>query len=357
MNLILILWIGLLNAKTIFINVPWWTTGSVYVTGNSQAFCQWKPNCQKLKQVAPLTYSFDSDDLNLEFKVTRGTWNSEATKSNGNRFANFKMNTDSEVQFLSVENWSDLPALTATSSLDEFELYSPQLKRNKKIRVLLPQSYKLNPKKHYPVIYAHDGQNLFDSTVGNFGMEWALDEAIDKLVREKAIPEVIIVGIDSNEFRTREYNFPMEGQQYADFLGDTLKKYIDSNYRTLSSRDNTYLMGSSYGATISFETLWYRSEVFSRAACLSFPAHATDSHVFDFIDQEKLQNSKVYFYLDHGMIGSDASYFQHTSQFVAKLRERGFNRDRLTYSLFPYADHREVDWARRLPEVLKNLLL
>jgi len=90
---------------------------------------------------------------------------------------------------------------------------------------------------------------------------------------------------------------------------------------------------------------------------LSFPAQATNSYVFDFIDQQKLQNPEVYFYLDHGMIGSDAGYFQHTSLFVTKLREQGFNRDRLTYNLFPYADHREVDWARRLPGVLKNLLL
>jgi len=357
MNLFLILWIGLLNAKTVFINVPWWTTGPIYVTGSSQALCQWKPNCQRLKQVAPLTYSFESNELDLEFKVTRGTWETEATKSNGIRFPNFDLASQKETQFISIENWADLPGLSATSAIEEFDLYSPELKRDKKIRILLPKSYQLNTKKRYPVIYAQDGQNLFDSSVGNFGMEWAFDEAITKLVNEKAIPEVIVVGIDSNEFRTREYNFPLEGQQYADFLSDTLKKHVDSKYRTLSSRENTFLMGSSYGAIISFETLWFHSEVFSRAACLSFPAQATNSYVFDFIDQQKLQNPEVYFYLDHGMIGSDAGYFQHTSLFVTKLREQGFNRDRLTYNLFPYADHREVDWARRLPEVLKNLLL
>ena len=103
----------------------------------------------------------------------------------------------------------------------------------------------------------HDGQNLFDKNTSGYG-EWKVDEALDKLYREKGL-KLIVVGIDhGGSERLNEYSpFKNEkygggkGDAYLDFVVNTLKPYIDSNYRTLSDKKNTGIMGSSMGGLIS----------------------------------------------------------------------------------------------------------
>ena len=357
--LLLFLFSTSLFAKTLYINVPWWTGEKVFITGASSELCQWKANCIQLEKAGPSSFRFEIpeslENQSFEFKITRGSWKSEAATSLSKPLDNFRFNPRKVKTYVSINNWSDEKPLRAKRSIKTFKLFSPELKRDKTIRVLLPPSYQ-DGNKTYPVIYMHDGQNLFDATVGNFAMEWSVDETLEKLYAEKKIPEVIIVGIDSNEDRTAEYNWYMKGHLYGTFLAKTLKKYVDNNFRTKKSREYNFLMGSSYGAMISFTTLWKYSNVFSKASCVSLPAHPKKRYLFNFIDKEKLANSKVYFYVDHGLIKGDSGYYKHTSLFIEKLRKKGFGRDRLNYQLFPLAEHREVDWARRLPYMLTDLM-
>ncbi|GAB4014875.1 MAG: alpha/beta hydrolase-fold protein [Bdellovibrio sp.] len=345
-------------AKSIIVNVPWWSQGEIFITGSSRELCHWKPDCKKLNQIGPHTYKIELEDFlnEFEFKITRGDWRKEGVSSFGEPIDNFKGTVSEEDQVISIENWSDSKPLVENGIFNSFDIFSNQLKRNKKIRVFLPPNYDRFKSKRYPVLYMHDGQNLFDSRIGNFGMEWGVDETLNDLYIEKRVEEYIIVGIDSNEFRTQEYNFNLEGEKYAAFIVETLKPYIDQKYRTKTDRQNTFISGSSYGAIISFQTLWKYSNVFSKAICLSFPAHAQNLFVFDFIKKYPIQNSDVYFYIDHGLIGGDRNYYQHTSLFVKELRDLGFDSLKLDYQLYPFADHREVDWARRLPEIFKIVL-
>jgi predicted alpha/beta superfamily hydrolase len=152
--------------------------------------------------------------------------------------------------------------------IDE-EFYMPQLERSRRIWVYKPSGYFRSDKK-YPVVYMHDGQNLFDEAVA-FGEEWGIDETLNSL-----LAECIIVGIDNSDRRMTEYNFhdheefgPGEGKKYMQFIVETLKPVIDLNFRTMSDRKHTHIAGSSMGGLISLYGAMYFPETFGGAGVFS----------------------------------------------------------------------------------------
>jgi enterochelin esterase-like enzyme len=155
---------------------------------------------------------------------------------------------------------------------------SEVLSTNRFYRVYLPPGYGAELER-FPVLYVHDGQNAF-STAGPhaaFGWgNWELDKTADRLISEKRIRPIIIVAIDCNASRYREYRGPVPGNQdnrayerYAKFLKDELKPFIDREYRTLSGPEHTGLLGSSMGGVCSLALAWESPNVFGLAASLS----------------------------------------------------------------------------------------
>jgi len=143
------------------------------------------------------------------------------------------------------------------------------LKFLRDIVVWLPPSYTKDLSRRYPVLYMHDGQNVFNPATSFAGYDWRADEVADSLIRAQAIEEIIIVGIYNTPDRMKEYSDSPLGRSYAKFVVEHVKPLIDSRYRTKPSRENTAVMGSSMGGLISMLfVLWYPS-VFSQAACLS----------------------------------------------------------------------------------------
>src|SRR6478752_6825672 len=147
--------------------------------------------------------------------------------------------------------------------------YIPQLNRVRRIWIYIPQGYN-DCDKRYPVIYMHDGKNLFDESTA-MGQEWQIDETLNGM-----LAETIIVGIDNSEHRMNEYNFihheeygPGEGKQYMEFIVHTLKPFIDKNLRTMPQREYTHLAGSSMGGLISFYGSIYFAETFGGAGIFS----------------------------------------------------------------------------------------
>jgi len=147
--------------------------------------------------------------------------------------------------------------------------YIPQLNRVRRIWIYIPEGYD-DSDKRYPVIYMHDGQNLFDESTA-IGQEWQIDETLNSM-----LAETIIVGIDNSEHRMNEYNFnhheeygPGEGKQYMEFIVHTLKPFIDENLRTMPQREYTQLAGSSMGGLISFYGSIYYAETFGGAGIFS----------------------------------------------------------------------------------------
>lgn len=147
--------------------------------------------------------------------------------------------------------------------------FMPQLGRSRRVWLYLPGEY-ARTRRHYPVVYMQDGQNLFEEWSA-FSEEWGVDETLDSL---KA--KCIVVAIDNGgERRMGEYSFhdsghgAAEGRQYLDFIVHALKPYIDKTYRTLPDRANTYIAGSSMGGLIAFYGALYYPLYFGGAGVLS----------------------------------------------------------------------------------------
>jgi predicted alpha/beta superfamily hydrolase len=164
--------------------------------------------------------------------------------------------------------------------VDDFP--STSLGNARTLRVFLPASYDSAQDASYPVIYMHDGQNLFDPATAAFGREWQVDETIDQLVEQGLISEVIVVGIDNTPDRINELT-PTEdpdfsgpggekggkGPLYGKFLIEEVKPYVDSHYRTLCGAEHTAVMGSSLGGLISVDIGWRYPDVFGKVGALS----------------------------------------------------------------------------------------
>jgi predicted alpha/beta superfamily hydrolase len=154
--------------------------------------------------------------------------------------------------------------------------WSPQLGNHRTLILYLPPSYHENPLKRYPVLYLHDGQNLFESATSSFGTEWQVDENINAAVAAGRMDEVIAVGIHNTSNRIWEYtpccdaSFGGGGaDRYERFLIDTVKPFIDQSFRTLPGKDTTAVMGSSLGGLVSFYLARRNPAVFAKAGCLS----------------------------------------------------------------------------------------
>ncbi|MCX2572991.1 alpha/beta hydrolase [Pedobacter sandarakinus] len=292
------------------VRVPDKTIDSLFIAGG---FNDWNPHAEGfgLAKKDSLTYHIN---LNLakgnhEFKITRGSWNKVESKINGyaisNRILNLNVDTVMDIR---IENWADhfkaqeKIAYTFGDHVHvvDTSFHMPQLKKNRKIWIYLPKSYK-NGSKKYPVLYMHDGQNLFHATPAR-NDEWAVDSVTDSLIREGE-KEMIIVGIDhAGTDRLTEYN-PYdskygrgEGKAYTQFLVETLKPYIDKNYRTLTDAQHTSIAGSSLGGLISMYAISTYPKVFGSAGIFS-PAFWLAPKIYEDVAQAAIQmkNSKLFF--------------------------------------------------------------
>jgi predicted alpha/beta superfamily hydrolase len=352
------------------VNVPFTTPNNakIYLAGNIPGECYWVADCLELEKIGPHTYrtyiNFPFKQPSFQFKVTRGTWDSQGAYSNGsmNRNMHIQLNIESmdnlQREVFTVKNWLDQGAYKVEGELIRYtNFYSPQLDNKREVVIWLPMSYRSGEKKHYPVIYMHDGQNVFDINTASFGNEWNVDEVMTGLIKNNEIREAIIVASSSGLQRNAEYSDNRKGKLYGKFLVETLKPFVDAEFRTQEDRDNTYLMGSSMGALISFSILWRHPEVFSKAAGLSFPAHGHDNMIFKFLEEFKVAPLNTSFYVDHGGKGQDADYTTSVEKFVYEVTNiLELPAKQIPYHVFPYADHTEVDWARRVHLPLKFLL-
>lgn len=174
----------------------------------------------------------------------------------------------------------------------------PYLALDRNVWIYLPPSYEKSSKR-YPVIYMQDGQNLFDTKTSAYG-EWGVDELLDSLSKTKK-GECIVLGIEhSGANRSTEYN-PFDskfgkgtGDDYIDFIANTLKPYMDKKYRTLSEVKYTTIAGSSMGGLIAMYAIAKYPKVFGNAGVFS-PSFWIAPKMYDFVNHQKLKNSRIYF--------------------------------------------------------------
>ena len=229
----------------------------------------------------------------------------------------------------------------ANGSISEpIDFYSQLLSFSQRLRIYFPPGYYENTLKRYPVLYMHDGNNLFIPDEAFFNNEWRVDETMDRLDAMNIIDKVIVVGIYPHD-RMYEYTRPgYEG--YGRFITEELKKAVDGDLRTLAVPAHTAVMGSSLGGVVSLYLAWQHPNVFGKAACLS----STFTYRDDLRQRITTEPKRhVQLYLDSGWPEDN---YEVTRSMRDLLLERGFvfGKD-LLYFAFPEALHSETYWATR----------
>ena len=236
--------------------------------------------------------------------------------------------------------------------LKEEQINSRHLKTNRVFRVYLPPSYERESKRRYPVLYLHDGQNVFSSAGQNccFGWGgWEIDHTVDKLCAAGKMGEIIMVAVDNGRARYQEYRGPApvstnrtasarkrpaakspddsRFESYAAFLIKELKPKIDREYRTLKSARYTGVIGSSLGGICSLALAWEYPKTFGAAASLSGSFQIERKYFLDNVLRPYREKVKpVRFYLDSGAIDftGDDDGRKNTEAVVAELRRIGW---------------------------------
>jgi predicted alpha/beta superfamily hydrolase len=252
------------------------------------------------------------------------------------------------------------------------DLWSPQLENARDIFIYLPPGYAVGAARRYPVLYMHDGQNLFDNATSYAG-EWHVDETLETLSAEGI--EAIVVGIPNmGDLRLAEYT-PFQdprggggnGERYVTFIAETLKPIIDADFRTLRDREHTGIGGSSLGGLISVYAIFRFPSVFGQCAALSPALGGAGGRIFDYVEKAEPARGKVY--MDVGMReawhvrssgrspGYSLTYLETVRRMYRLLIEKGY----VTGATLLYVEdedgiHQESAWARRLPGALRFLL-
>ena len=284
-------------------------------------------------------------------------------------------------QSATIFELSGAPAVPAgvTGTLRTVEKFESRHVDARRVDVWLPPSYAENDGRRYPVLYMHDGQNLFDPALSYTGVDWGLDEAITRLAAEGRLREAVVVGIWNTPKRFAEYmpakaiteagvppgwpDMPWMSRQeivsddYLRFIVEELKPRIDAEYRTLPGREDTVIMGSSMGALISLYAVTEYPDVFGAAGCVSVHWPIGDGLVADHLARHLPPRGTHRFYFDHGTVTLDAGYATYQRRVDAMLRAAGWRegRDFMTY-VDAGAAHDERAWRARLAVPLEFLL-
>jgi predicted alpha/beta superfamily hydrolase len=245
------------------------------------------------------------------------------------------------------------------------------------VDVWLPPGCSTDGDSRFPVIYMHDGQNLFDPQLASGGVDWGVDEAITRLIETGDIGGSIVVGIWNIEgerwreyiprkalasrsaveiFRSQAGGEPLS-DRYLRFLVEELKPFVDRTYRALPGRETTFVMGSSMGGLISLYALCEYPRVFKGAGCLSTHWPAGDGIIIEYLRRALPLPGAHRLYFDYGTETLDAEYEDYQLQADAVMRDAGYREgvDWVTHK-YPGAEHSERSWRERVHVPLRFLL-
>ncbi len=302
----------------------------------------------------------------INFKFTKGNWESVECQPDGNPIENRTYSFDGKDETIELEivNWSTAESTespsTASENVSIFEdnFLMPQLDRQRTIRVYLPPNYD-NSEDNYPVLYIHDGQNVFDLKTSYSG-EWEVDETLDKLYQEEGF-SLIVVAIDNDgEKRLNEYS-PWDhkkfgkgqGMVYAQFIVNTLKPKIDQSFRTKTDKNNTAIMGSSMGGLISHYTALQYPDVFGKAGVFS-PSFWYSEDVFDFSKKHSNTKDLRLYFLAGGKEGGNPTFegisktAKDMNTMIDVLKSGGFPAENINSKIEPEGEHNEKHLEKQL---------
>jgi enterochelin esterase-like enzyme len=316
----------------------------VVITGSDPALGAWQPE-------KGLVLRADADgkfrgacDLPhglVEFKITRGTWQTEEASPDGDPVLNYQRLVAHDLTASEeVENWRDCPPLERESYMGkaiECELHATQFDQTRRVYVWLPPGYLRGETTRHPVLYVLDGQDALLALSSHENETLETDEWVLRLSHDGVIPELIVVAVCHDEGfgrRDIEHSPQIDGPKMADFLVSDLKPFIDYTLcrdRVLTDREHTGVLGFSLAASLVLYLAARHHHTFGRCACLSTNFAdlsfdpPEDCALIRLVEQEKSfkpDGRRLYF--DHGTIGIDKLVAQHQHRLDAVLQAKGF---------------------------------
>lgn len=335
---------------------------SVFLAGS---FNSWNPADEKYKFTKESNGSYflvsTLQPGSYEYKITRGGWDKVECDRSGANIANrvLKIDGDAVIE-ISVEGWIDFynsgsKRSTANPNVQIIDtaFFIPQLQRHRRVWVYLPENYE-RTKKKYPVLYMHDGQNVFDDAT-SFAGEWGVDECLDTMLRK-----CIVVAIDNdgvkrlNEYSPYDFSLTGiasstvsgngEGKSYVEFIAETLKPYIDKKYRTLRKKNETWIAGSSMGGLISLYAVLKYPKIFGGAGVFS-PAFWVAPDIFKEINSRgKKVKGKIYFFA-----GKQEGERMVPDILKAFEKMTAVSKSKMTMVIRDDGKHNEPTWRKEFP--------
>lgn len=275
-------------ARTLVVSVPASTppADTVWMSGDAPALGAWSGRGLPLRPDGRRRWTLVLPaglPGTVEYKITRGSWATVEKDSGGGEIPNRRLEArGTDPERISVGAWRDQVehatprAHTLTGDVRVHPAFPSRHVAPRTVRVWLPPGYAADSTRRYPVLYFHDGNNVFDAATSFLGVEWGVDEAATRLIGTGRLAPLIVVGADNTAARIAEYT-PMadarlgggRANDYEAFLVEELKPFIDGAYRTLTDRAHTGTVGSSLGGIVALDLALTHPDVFGLVGCVS----------------------------------------------------------------------------------------
>lgn len=311
----------------------------------------------------------------VEYKFTRGSWETVEVDDKNQQVPNRKADLTAAREISQqVLAWNDQGGVAATAKkhtasprVQELSaaFAMPQLGRQRRIWVYLPAHYAQNPARRYPVLYLHDGQNVFDAAT-SFSGEWGVDETLDQQAASPNALESIVIAVENGtQYRSDEYipwrseglkDQPHQGGQgaaYVDFLAQTLKPYVDAHFRTRPDAAHTGIAGSSLGGLISVYAALKYPRVFGRVGAFSPAFWVCDDSLRAFAKTHPAAPT-ARFYFVCGPTESK-TMLPLMSAWRNELLAEGVPRANMAFQAPADGQHTEWFWRREFPAAYRFL--
>jgi pimeloyl-ACP methyl ester carboxylesterase len=362
-------------------------TGKVYLSGSIPELGPWRADARLMSgsgrdRTVEVTVT---PGTTLEYKFTLGAWEREALNAAGKIPDNYRLTVirdtvvTHEVPAFKrdprdyIADWRNSGVLGRLVYWTDVR--SKFLGPTRHVEVWLPPGYDSATTRRYPVLYMHDGQNLFDPRIANTGVDWGVDEAVMRLAKRGVIPPIIVVGVWSSNRRGFEYSPWDDGPDYARFLIEELMPRVNRTFRTLTGPEHTAVMGSSMGGLLSFYLVTHHRDVFGACGCVSthFPlSEAVAAQVFPGFAVNGKPDTTPYvvqdiragldvptgarYWFDYGSLSLDSAYGPTHEKVRAWLLKEGLVEGRdFVIRRYEGATHNEASWRARLEDPLTFL--
>lgn len=272
------------------------------------------------------------------------------------------------------------PPLAVTGDLRPHPLFPSGFVPPHDVRVWLPPGYDTpQGASRYPVVYVQDGEQLFDPGTAPDGVDWGLDEWMDRLIADGEARPTIVVAIAATDRRREEYlpakavaepgpvspGMPgeppigpaLESDAYLLFLVQELKPFIDRTYRTLPGRPDTFVMGAGLGGLLALYAVTEFPDVFGAAIALAPRWTAADGAFVDHLGSALPAAGAHRFYLDQGTDSTDARVVALRARVDSLLRAKGYEEGRsVLHPAFAGADETPRTLRTRIQHPMRFLL-